>query len=596
MFRQKFTIFQKIVFYQFFSVFILLLTISFFAFHSVKNFYYEGIFNSLVKINRTLEKEIENYLSKKHSINKKKILEKRVFQDRLYQISKINNIRLTLIKKNGEVIFDSDKDFRVMENHANRSEVKQVLFEKKNIGKSIRYSDTVKKDMLYVASKIKSKKQIFILRSSQYLEQINQLFSKLLINIFVIIIIVFFGILIFSFLVVRSITKPFNQLIEFSQKIGKGDFKAKVEIQNKKSEVYKLASYLNEMSQKVSELFKKNSLQKNKLQTILNSLKEGLLVLSNKGIILEFNKSFQERFQKNNQNKIIGSHYQKMNCDALFLNYIDFFFENQKNKNNFKKIKKRFSFEGKTYSAQNISNDPKKIMIIFYDISEQKRLDKMKKDFVTNITHEIKTPLTSIKGYLELIDSKKVNEKKYLEIININTNRIVNLVNDLMELWTLENKSFKLDYSTFDIAEVIDNVLLIFDHKIKKSKVKIKHLKSKEKIFIDADLVRMEQVFINLIENSIKYSDENKKLEIVISYILKKNKVAISVKDNGIGIGKKYHNRIFERFFLIDKSRSKKIGTGIGLAIVKHIVKLHKGKIKLNSELGEGAEFIIELY
>jgi two-component system phosphate regulon sensor histidine kinase PhoR len=227
------------------------------------------------------------------------------------------------------------------------------------------------------------------------------------------------------------------------------------------------------------------------------------------------------------------------------------------------------------------------IVSIFHDITEIKDIEKIKKDFVINVSHELRTPLTAIKGYAETL-RKEVDTapgKRYLEMVERNTDRLINIVNDLLLLSSLEEKAV-LELEDIDLGGFLENVIRIFDQRLKDKRLSLVVDVKENLPPIKADLFKLEQILVNLLDNAIKYTDHG---EIAISAGVKENRVRIQVRDTGIGIPKENIPRVFERFYVVDKSRSRKSGgTGLGLSIVKHIVLLHKGTIGIESIPGEG--------
>jgi two-component system phosphate regulon sensor histidine kinase PhoR len=231
---------------------------------------------------------------------------------------------------------------------------------------------------------------------------------------------------------------------------------------------------------------------------------------------------------------------------------------------------------------------------IFHDITEIKNIEEIKKDFVINVSHELRTPLTAIKGYAETLrrEVDTAPGKKYVEIVERNTNRLINIVNDLLLLSRLEEKAV-LELEDIDLGGFLENVIRIFDQRLKDKRLSLVVDVKENLPTIKADSFKLEQMLVNLLDNAIKYTDHG---EIAISVGVQENRVRIQVRDTGIGIPKENIPRIFERFYVVDKSRSRKSGgTGLGLSIVKHIVFLHQGTIGIESIPGEGTTVTVML-
>jgi signal transduction histidine kinase len=251
--------------------------------------------------------------------------------------------------------------------------------------------------------------------------------------------------------------------------------------------------------------------------------------------------------------------------------------------------------------SENFNIMSKKLKILFDEVNKQKeeskRLEKIKKDFITNVSHELKTPLTAIKGFIETLEDEidDPDNKHYIEIISRNTDRLINIVQDLLLLTELEDEAAanKLMLSNVDIRIILENVRLLFTQKLIEKGLYFKIMADDNLPNVFVDSYRFEQLFINLLSNSIKYTENG---GITIELKKSESKFIIICSDTGVGIPLEDQDRIFERFYISEKSRSRKYdGTGIGLSIVKHILMLHNGTIELDKEYRNGTRFIITI-
>ncbi|MEH7254956.1 ATP-binding protein, partial [Neobacillus niacini] len=241
----------------------------------------------------------------------------------------------------------------------------------------------------------------------------------------------------------------------------------------------------------------------------------------------------------------------------------------------------------------------KGVLLVFHDITELKKLEKMRKDFVANVSHELKTPVTSIKGFTETLLDGAMNNKDTLEaflsIINKESGRMQSLIQDLLDFSKIEQQEFQLNIQDFDLSELIQEVITMLNKKATSKDIDLGLEFKREELFIQGDHDRLKQVLINLISNAILYTPT--KGYVKVSLFDHERTVKIHVKDSGVGIKKEEIPRIFERFYRVDRARSRDSGgTGLGLAIVKHLVEAHHGNITVKSTLGEGSEFIVELH
>jgi two-component system phosphate regulon sensor histidine kinase PhoR len=236
--------------------------------------------------------------------------------------------------------------------------------------------------------------------------------------------------------------------------------------------------------------------------------------------------------------------------------------------------------------------ESKDIIGLMHDLTEYKMLNRIKKDFVYNVSHELKTPLTSIKGFAETLLSNKEFNANYIKIIKKNTDRMIQIVKDLLTLSDLEIKQ-GLNEENLDIRKPIDNAMVIVENKAKEKGLKLSKEFDGNNFQVLGDKFKLEQLFINLLDNAVKYTNKGE-IKIKCREIKEKNRINVIIEDTGIGIPQKHINRIFERFYVVDKSRSrKKGGTGLGLSIVKHIVLLHNAEMDVKSKKNKGTKFMI---
>ena len=495
------------------------------------------------------------------------------------------NTRLTIINPEGVVFADSEKIPTLMENHKNRIEIIQAIND--GLGTSLRYSASVKEEMLYVAMPIVvDGKVIGVLRASLFLEVINNLLNNLKKNIIKIAAIIVVILLIGAFLFSRSFSKPINELGIASRKVAKGDFSTKVFL-NSKNEIRELADSFNYMTDQINTLFTQLSLQKEELNSIISSIKEGLCVIDKEGVISISNESFRKIVQNNSvKGKLYKEVLDKTRFDKLI----------KEVRNEKKNIVDEIEMYNRTFlcSAASCSNK-EDIVITLHDISKIKNLERTKKDFVSNVSHELRTPLTAIKGFVETLqDTDNIDENQhYLNIINRHTDRVIRIVNDLLLLSKLEGTTDSLECEKVNLNDLIENIVKIFEHRLNEKNLALKFNTDDNLPIINADPFKLEQVFINLIDNAIKYTEKG---EVVVSLNHNSQMVIIEIQDTGICIPQEHLSRIFERFYVVDSSRSRKLGgTGLGLSIVKHIILLHNGKIEVKNIPGAGTNFIVTL-
>ncbi len=238
------------------------------------------------------------------------------------------------------------------------------------------------------------------------------------------------------------------------------------------------------------------------------------------------------------------------------------------------------------------------LMCFFRDVTEEKKVEKIKRDFVSNVSHELRTPLANIKGYTETLLDGAIEDREtarsFLRIIEKHTARMTRLIDDLLILSSLETQEMPISPSSIDMADVVSSVIQGLKKQAEDKGIELSLELSSPSLPVRADKERMEQVLINLIDNAIKYTPEGGKVK--VSARKEDSKIRVDVEDTGIGIPAKDIPRIFERFYRVDKARSRELGgTGLGLAIVKHIILSHRGKVWVTSEVGKGSRFSFTL-
>jgi len=571
---------KKRIFFKIFSGYFLITIalsglILYFSMKVIRSFYISSLSNNLINIALVIEPRIQFYLNIENYEGLDKLVK---------HIGNQIDTRITIIKKDGIVLADSEEDPKFMENHKDRPEIQEALNE--DIGQSLRFSTTLKEKMLYIAKTINNPNGFSgVLRVSLFLSHINNLFNDLMVEILKIAIIVtllsLLGAVIFS----KSLSKPIADLAVASRNVASGDFDTKVNVKGK-SELKDLAASFNYMTVQIKNLFNEISKQKEEINNIICSVREGLVVLDRDDKIKFANENFMKIV--NNRN-VEGKYYRDVISNNIITKLIN---KVRKEKED---VTERAEFDDKIYLCNAIFLTSKKdIIITFYDITRMSKLEQIKKDFVVNVSHELKTPMTAIKGYVETLEEEEdIQYQKYLGIIKRHTDRIINIIEDLLILSEIEERGAKLEFEKINFRKFLDNIIKIFEPKIDERILKIKYEIQENMPKIAVDVFKLEQVFINLIDNAIKYTEEG---EIKITATTDNNKVIIKIEDEGIGIPEEHLSRIFERFYVVNKARSRKLGgTGLGLSIVKHIILMHNGKIEVESKQNKGTVFTIIL-
>ncbi|AQS09265.1 alkaline phosphatase synthesis sensor protein PhoR [Clostridium saccharobutylicum] len=496
---------------------------------------------------------------------------------------KINDmgIRLTLIDNDGNVLYDNEE--KSTENHKDRSEIKEAM--ENGEGYATRYSDTIKVKLMYYATRLDNN---LIIRSAVPIKTITVLQKENIKSYLLILFIVVLFSIFLSLRLVRRIIEPVKELESVTFKMANGDYKIRANVKTN-DELGSLGSSFNNMAEqlqiKIYEVIEKQ----NKIESILNSMDSGVVAVDNNNNVISINPCAELilGIKKN----IIGQ------CLSDYITDYDissFIAEEDENDKEIKilhpierdlKIKKSEMINGR----ENIGK-----VITFQDITDMKRVELMRSQFVANVSHELKTPLTSIKGFAETLRFVNDNEtrEKFLDIIDKEAERLTRLINDILILSNIES-NLVADVEEFLPGDVIDDVLNIMKKTAASKDITLEFEDSNSELIL-GDRDKFYQLGLNIIENAIKYSKDNKGKVKILSYSSSDGYYHLNVTDNGIGIPKEDVPRIFERFYRVDKSR-KKGGTGLGLAIVKHIVKTFNGDICVESELREGTTFKVKI-
>jgi len=508
-----------------------------------------------------------------------------------------NELRLTVINPTGDVIYESIKGLEVIENHKSRPEIAGAL--KGTTTTEIRYSDTYKNQMIYIATPYYANNNIVaVLRIALPLNALeNALFQMIDYLILILIISILVTIILVPYFINREL-KPLDDASVFARKIASGKYGEKLTM-IRADKIGELVESLNQMSSQLNDSFTEMNKKNAELTSILSSMNHGVIAINGENRIIHLNDAAKKVLRIPLNEKVIGKNLLEIYRDSFIYELMVHLedtesekvnFESRINGNQFLRI-----YINRIIENNNILNGH---IIILEDITFLKSLEKMRRDFIANVSHELKTPITSIKGFIETIQENNIQDEKTLNrfysIISEESDRLSRLVNDILVLSHLENKGginekyelLKLDR---EIIQIFDILKLSAENKNITLKLNVK-----EKIILYFNPDEFRQMMINLVDNAIKYSEINKIVEVCLTQ--GEEEINIEVKDQGYGIPEKDIGRIFERFYRVDKSRSKeKGGTGLGLAIVKHIIFNNRGSIEVKSVLGKGTTFIIHL-
>ena len=395
-----------------------------------------------------------------------------------------------------------------------------------------------------------------------------------------------------GFLIASSITEPIRDVTKKAEEMAMGDFDQYVEVKSD-DEIGQLASMFNHLTTKLKDTIEDMDLERSKLDTIFNYMAEGVVAVDINGSIIHVNPIAMS---------ILG-----LTEDVLTKECVLDLKNLNLNNINYERIETLKGTEITSIDSQVFKikyapfNDEKNkvggLIVVFQDITQEHKLDNMRKEFVANVSHELKTPITTIKSYAETLmenDVDKEISQRFLSVIDSESDRMARLVRDLLQLSNIDYKKTNWEKSEISISKMLRDIIQKLDLLIKEKEHEIILNIPENLPNILADKDGIEQVILNIISNAIKYTENNGRIQIMANADDKE--LTLSVKDNGIGIPKEDQERIFERFYRVEKGRSREMGgTGLGLSIAKEIVEAHNGHIYLESAFKEGTEIIIQL-
>ena len=503
-------------------------------------------------------------------------------------------MRATVISATGVVIGDSDVppgELPKVENHINRPEIQGAM--KNGVGSSKRFSTTIKKSMSYMAMPINKDLSHGFLRLAIPLSEIENAEGHLRKIVVVAVLVTLVLVLGLGYIVSLKISNPLVDMASIARKLAKGDFSKKTLVHSA-DEIGDLAKALNYMSAEIKDKVNSLSSEKAKLEAVVSGMFEGVILTNEKGEIVLANPSIRKLFMVDSSPE--GKVPLEMVRNATIQDIVD------------KVIKEKQRLTTKEI----IINIPEEkiiqingvpvlenerlvgVILVFHDITELRRLERVRQDFVANVSHELRTPISNIKGYAETLKDGAINDKDnakdFVEIIYRDSERLAQLIDDLLDLARIESGKMKMVFLPIDVQSTLERSIAIIANQAKEKAISIQLQVSATLPKILADEARISQVLINLLDNAIKYTRTGG--IITVSARPKDKYIQIDVSDTGIGISEEEIARIFERFYRVDKARSRELGgTGLGLSIVKHIVQAHGGEVWVKSLVGKGSAF-----
>ncbi|WP_044894531.1 two-component system histidine kinase PnpS [Bacillus alveayuensis] len=516
-------------------------------------------------------------------------------KQQLNTISQTLSSRVTVLDEKGEILFDTEGVVHISDDYHEKM-IQDILRSKTDAEKGFSTIEDQKDVYYYIVPFYRGEKvagHVILSSPVHSLKKINQQIWGLLISSLGT---AFIVILLLGVKITSQYTKPIEAVTKVAMELAKGNYKARV-YEDRHDETGMLSRSINILARNLEDMTRTQEMQNDRLHTLIENMGSGLILIDSRGYINLVNRAYKEIFHIDPVDYLYRLYYEAFEHKEIIQLVEEIFMTEVKVRKQMLlpiDIERRH-FE--VYGAPIIgtNHEWKGIVLVFHDITELKKLEQMRKDFVANVSHELKTPITSIKGFTEtLLDGAMKDEamlEYFLSIILKESDRLQTLIQDLLDLSKIEQQGFKLNIEAVNLTQILEEIIVMLEGKAADKDIQLELLADQDN-YIQGDVNRLKQVFINLMNNAIAYTPKGGLVQAIIEN--KEDKVLVHIKDTGIGIEEKEIPRIFERFYRVDKARSRNSGgTGLGLAIVKHLVEAHHGYITVKSTVGKGTTFTV---
>ena len=500
----------------------------------------------------------------------------------IQQVSALAGARATLIASDGKVLADSEANPAEMENHADRPEVIAALHG--GSGSSIRSSRTLGVPFLYCAAPVPGGVVRLAYRLSA-IDGVNRNVRNSLLKSTAVSALVA---LVLAFVATQSIGRRLVRITAFAERVAAGDLSARIQ-EGSTDEIAHVATALDKTARKLEDGFRAVESSRQTLETLLNSMQEPVIAVAEDGRVLWANQRMERLLPSGMR---LGEPLVRSARDPEILRAVQTALETR----DIVTARAAKIFSGRVFDLTAAPMPGGGVVAVMHDQTEIERVEKTRRDFIANVSHELRTPLTSIQGYAEtVLDNEQLSEsaREFVEIIRKNAMRMARLTEDLLVLARVESgeRGFKMETAT--PQELLEESVQTFQEIADSRGIELAVMNTASSV-VSVDRDAIHQVFGNLIDNAMKYGEEGRK--ILIGACEREDGVQFFVRDFGAGIPSDHLPRLFERFYRVDKARSRESGgTGLGLAIAKHVVRAHGGTIKAESELNHGATFYFTL-
>lgn len=505
------------------------------------------------------------------------------------QLAGISGSRVTIIDPSGKVLADSVVDATTTENHLDRPEVQEARV--KGSGRSVRVSRTTNVETMYVSILSRTAEPGGYIRLARPLKEVGGSIRALNISLLTSILILSVISVLLAFFFAYRFSKPINQMEEFTEKLRDGKTTGSLYLKEG-GEMQQLASNINYLVRELQIQISAANEEKSKVLAAFASMSEGVLVLDIENRIEAFNRAFRN---------MIGSRYGEIRGKTLLeafrsTDLQDFYERFIATENPISKVINIQEpvprvFEITISTIKGLPHNDRKTMLVFHDVTRIKKLEKMRADFVANVTHELKTPLTAVLGFIETLQAGAIDDRetagKFLDVIDRQTSRLNRLIDDLLVISNIELGEMKFYFEGVSLGDSVNTALSMVEHKAREKELQIKKDIPENLPLVRADRDRLVQIFLNILDNAVKFNNPGG--EVAVSASERDGGVEVRISDTGIGIPLSEISRLGERFYRVDKARSRELGgTGLGLSIVKHLMIAHEGRMDIESQLGHG--------
>ncbi len=565
---------------------------------AIENFYMDETRSSLIARGWSIEEQVTSMLAEDDLAHLRQFIQR---------IGQKTSSRITVIAPTGIVLADSLKDSQLMENHINRPEIRAAMHSEN--GFAVRFSRTVGENLLYAAiplEHLQGEDGATVLRLSVSVAGLESTLTTVKTKIGLGMMLVVLVAAIITMFVSRRISRPLEEMTRGAERFATGQFTPQLMAGHHVScEIATLSQALNSMANQLQDRIMTILRQKNELQTVLDSMLAAVLTVDLDGRVISINAAAAKLLHLTTVNAATSQVEEIIrNIDILQIIHRGIAGEET--------IEDEISISVNSEDCFLLTNcvqlyDEKKqsvgVLLVLHDVTKIRHLENMRQDFVANVSHELKTPITSIRGYVETILDDALEDKenslRFLETVLKKANNLDAIIDDLLVLSHIEqqDEGSKIRLSVQDLKPVLWEALHTCESRAVEKGIRLK-LDCLDSLQVNMHEILLEQAVVNLIVNSITYSHENSAVQLNAERVTGDNQeqIVITVSDFGIGIGKEHLPRLFERFYRSDKARSRKLGgTGLGLAIVKHIVQAHHGTVQVQSEVGRGTSVVISL-